>query len=113
MEQILKRRDILLVPFPFSDQSGAKQRPALVISNDVFNEKSQDLLVCGMTSNLDNAYFTVFVKQADWKDGLYSESCVKVASILTIDKKIVLKRIGRLSGERFNEVLQKLQEIVK
>ena len=113
MEQILRRKDIIIVPFPFSDQSGMKKRPALVVSNDRFNESAPDLIICAITSNIDNEAYTVYIKHEDWKDGLYSESCVKVSNILTIDRDLVLKKIGRLSGERFGDVVQKIQELIK
>ncbi|MBI2110159.1 type II toxin-antitoxin system PemK/MazF family toxin [Candidatus Woesearchaeota archaeon] len=47
MEKIplkIEQRDIVLIPFPFSDQTSKKVRPALVISNNLFN-RSQDLIV--------------------------------------------------------------------
>jgi mRNA interferase MazF len=113
MEQILKRKDILLVPFPYSDQSGSKRRPALVISHDSFNKDSMDLLLCAMTSNLEIDRYTTLVKKDDWKDGEYSESCIKASTIITVDKNIIIKRIGRLSSERFKEVIQKVNEIIK
>ena len=111
MEQILRRKDIILVPFLFSNQLESKRRPALIVSNDNFNERSLDIIACAITSNIDQDD-SVYIKSEDWKDGLYSESCVKVANVFTLEKKIVLKRIGRLGSDRFNEVVQKLKEII-
>jgi len=113
MGEVLKQKGIILVPFPFSDQSGSKRRPALVISDDKFNQTSEDLIACAITSNIDDDFYTVRIKPEDWKDGFYSESCVKVAAILTIDKKLVIKPIGRLGSERFKEVMEKVYEIIK
>ncbi len=113
MGQVLKKKDIILVPFPFSDQSGSKKRPGLIISHDRFNESSEDLIICAITSNVSNDKNTIVIKADDWKDGMYSESCVKAAIILTIERSIVLKRIGRLSGERFKEVIEKVHSIIK
>lgn len=108
MEQILKRKDIVLVPFPFSDLSSQKRRPALVMSKDGFNEGSPDVLVCAITSNIDDSDTSVLIKPEDWKEGLYSESCVKAASIMSIEKAMVVRKIGRLGAERFNEVKKKV-----
>ena len=47
-----KRGDIILVPFPFTDLSSSKRRPALVISPESFNERMQDLVVVAITSQL-------------------------------------------------------------
>ena len=113
MVQVLRQKQIILVPFPFSDQSGSKRRPALIISNDKFNDASQDVVACAITSNLSDDAFTIRIAPEDWKDGMYSESCVKAANIFTIDKAVVLRPIGRLSGERFKAVMAKIQEILK
>lgn len=47
-----KRGDVVLVPFPFTDLSNAKQRPALVISSDTFNTVRDDILVVAITSQI-------------------------------------------------------------
>ncbi len=47
-----KRGDIVLVPFPFTDLSSSKRRPALVVSPNAFNEQRQDLVLVAITSHL-------------------------------------------------------------
>lgn len=111
MEQILKTKEIVLLPFPFSDQTGSKRRPALIISNDEFNKRSEDIIICAITSNRDTEY-GITIKSEDWKDGLYSESYIKPDNLLTIDKSLIIKRIGRLSTERFNEVILKIRGLI-
>lgn len=113
MVQVLRQKQIVLVPFPFTDRSGSKRRPALIISNDKFNDGSDDVIVCAITSNMSDDAYSVTIKPEDWKDGMYSESCVKAATIITIDTEIVIKPIGRLGSERFKEVLAKIHEIIK
>ena len=49
---MIEQRGILLVPFPFSDQSGRKVRPVVVASNNEFNNSSEDIIVFGVTSNI-------------------------------------------------------------
>ena len=47
-----KRGDVVLVPFPFTDLSSAKHRPALVISADALNSMRDDVLVAAITSQV-------------------------------------------------------------
>jgi mRNA interferase MazF len=47
-----RRGDVVLVPFPFTDLSSAKQRPALVVSTDAFNAIRDDVLVAAITSQV-------------------------------------------------------------
>jgi mRNA interferase MazF len=112
MGQVLKKKDIVLVPVSFSDMSGCKKRPALIISNDRFNKASPDVLACSITSNMKGLGNLIRIKPEDWKEGLYSESGVKADSIQTIAKSIVIKKIGRLGTDRFNEVREKILELI-
>ncbi len=120
MEQILnqppapnhRRRDIVLVPFPFSDQMSSKRRPALIVSSDKFNAQSADVVALAITSFSDGEPYEVAIRPEDWKDGLYSESYVKAWAIGAIDKSIVIKRIGRLALARYEETVGKMREII-
>lgn len=111
MVEVLKG-DIVLVPFPFSDLGGSKRRPALVISNDRFNKKSQDIVLLAITSNITDSKNSIMIRNSDWKNGMYSESCVKVHAIHCIEKKLIIKKIGTLSTKRLKEVMAKLFEII-
>ena len=62
---MIEQRDLLLVPFPFSDQSGRKVRPVIVISNKEFNEHSEDILVVGVTSNISKEKYTIGLANND------------------------------------------------
>lgn len=119
MEPILvdiKQRDILLIPFPFSDLSGGKVRPVLVLSNNQFNKSSDDVLVCGITSNIirhiTEPWHAVPLANNDMEEGkIFTESVIRVENILKIDKKLLIKQIGRLKKETFSCVLEKLTNL--
>ena len=65
----VKSRDIILIKFPFSDLTGTKVRPALVISNDEYNLKKLDTVVLAMTSNLSLSEYKVVVANKDLESG--------------------------------------------
>ena len=48
-----KHGDVVLVPFPFSDQTITKKRPAVVISSNAYNEVSSDLIIIAITSKIE------------------------------------------------------------
>lgn len=104
--------DIIIVPFPYSDQSATKQRPALVLSNDAYNSAQDDLVVCGMTSNLANAAFSVLVGPQDLESGvLLSPSRAKVGHIVAVERSLVRKKIGRLKPQALNTVMREFHSI--
>jgi len=52
---MLNQRDIVLVPIPFTDLTSKRRRPVVVVSNDEYNHKAEDIVVVAMTSNLKAA----------------------------------------------------------
>lgn len=115
MEKIsLRQRELVLVPFPFSDQTGQKVRPALVLSNNVFNQVSDDVLLCGLTTTLKPSPYTVILTPDKIEEGvLYDKSAIKVESILKLDKNLVIKRFALINKKVFAQVISVLSEIVK
>lgn len=104
-----KRGDIVLVPFPFTDLSSSKRRPALVVSPDDFNGQMQDLVVLAITSQL-TAEGTVMIEPSDCVDGaLPKTSVVKLAKVFTIHNSLIIKRLCALRPEKLDAVLEALR----
>ena len=104
---MIKQRDILLVPFPFSDQSGSKVRPVLVLSNDNYNKSGEDLIVCAITSNLKQTDYSILINSKNLEKGiLYQKSSIKIDGILKINKSLVIKNIGTMNKSTFKEVVE-------
>ena len=103
MKDFPKRGEVWLVnwnPVRGSEQAG--RRPALVIQNDVGNEKASTTIVAAISSSLK--IFPMNVKIEPPEGGLDSPSIVKTSQILTVDKKRLERRIGQLSKEKMEEV---------
>lgn len=108
-----KRGDVVLAPFPFSDQTSVKQRPALVISIEDFQEQGPDLLIMAVTSQVRGPLLKVgeFLIR-DWQAaGLLKPSAVK-AAIATIEAKLVRRRLGHLSDYDLEQLKRSLGELV-
>lgn len=90
-----KKWDIILVPFPFTDLKTSKKRPALIISPNEYNDKL-DVVIAFITSKLDSEYRTGDYKIQQWeKSNLPKPSMIRM-KFATIDKSIIIKKIGRL-----------------
>ncbi len=92
-----KRGDIILVPFPFTDLSSAKVRLALVLSSK--KEKSLDMIVCFISSQLDSANAHTVRIDPKPSNGLKVASLVRFDKIATLDRRIALGVIGSLSAD--------------
>ena len=85
---MIKQKDLLLVPFPFSDQSGRKIRQIIVISNDEFNKNSDDIITVGVTSNILKDKYAINLNNKNLDEGKLITSCViKTENILKLDKE--------------------------
>jgi mRNA interferase MazF len=106
-----KTGDIVLTPFPFTDLSGNKVRPALILGVQAGGD---DVTVCFISSIPKNKIhkFEVLVDSKDKhfkKTGLKINSIVKVAKIATLDKVVVLGKIGELDDESMYKVRKVLK----
>ena len=103
--------DVVLVPFPFTDQSSNKKRPAVVVSSLAYHQAHPDLIAMAITSQAQAAMFADNVAIADWQGaGLLKPSVIKPI-ISTLEKGLVLKKLGRLEAAR-STALQKMLGLI-
>ncbi len=89
--------DVILVPFPFTDQSATKQRPAVVVSSSRYNAERPDLILLAITSQVRASLAFGEALVADWQtSGLIKPSVFKPL-ITTLEQVLVIKRLGNLS----------------
>ncbi len=88
--------DIILVPFPFTNHSTTKKRPAVVISSQAYNGERPDVIIMAVTSQIKPTAIIGEVIVQDWQAaGLLKPSAIKPV-ITTIEKPLVIKTMGRL-----------------
>jgi len=105
------RGDVILVPFPFTDQTTTKERPAIIVSSDAYNSISQDVVIMAITGQIRGRIGIGEFLIEDWQDaGLLRPSAVKSA-ISTIEQRLVLKLLGRLSGRDRSTLEKALREL--
>jgi mRNA interferase MazF len=109
----LKQKDIVLIPIPFTDLAAQKKRPAAIISSNTYNTANADIVVVALTSNLETRDFTIMVSSADLTEGLLkATSMIRVDKIYTLDKSIVIKKIGSLNNSVFENIIASLNRLV-
>lgn len=110
----VSQRDIILIPFPFSDLSNAKVRPALVISNDSYHATHSDVVVIAITSNLSVSEYKVFIETQDLETGsLPLQSAVRVDKPFSILQSKVIKIQAKITLEKFEEVKAAITKLIE
>jgi len=104
------RGDVVVVPFPFSDLTNAKRRPALVLAK----LDGDDVILAQVTSQTVRDGYAVELKDGDFADGsLNLTSNVRPNRVFTADTQIVLYRVGSLKPSKLTEVVDRLVAILR
>lgn len=104
----MKRGDIIIVELPFTDDSGSKRRPALVVQSDAMNKLVPDTIVASVTSTIHRAATIptqIIVDPAvETASRLLHVSVVRCENLRAIDQKRILGSIGSLSQRTMKQV---------
>jgi len=95
----MKKGDVILIPFPFTDMSGIKTRPALVLNNDLY-----DVTVAFITSQIIKKDLNDVELTPSQLNGLKLESVIKLNKLATLDKQLILGKLGQLNDVELAEV---------
>ncbi len=102
--------DIVVLPFPFSDLSNSKRRPALVITELT----GDDVILCQITSRNINDKYSIELNNSDFETGnLNQDSNIRPNRIFTADSHIILYKVGNLKTSKTAEVINRIIELIK
>jgi len=104
----MEKGDILLIPFPFTDLKGNKNRPALVLINS-----DLDVTLAFISTQLKWKEETDILLKPNKNNGLKKDSVLRLGKIATIDKNLVLGRIGRMDANVLKQVNLNLIKLFK
>jgi mRNA interferase MazF len=113
---VYKQGDVVLVPYPFTNQEASKQRPALVISANWVNIETQDIILVSMTTVIptDPLRDQVELTVPDQRMCHIDRPCIiKTEKIFTIEKARVIKTLGRVSPGTLENVLHHIDDVLK
>ncbi|MFW5443862.1 MAG: type II toxin-antitoxin system PemK/MazF family toxin [Methylococcaceae bacterium] len=103
---------IVLIAFPFTDQTGSKRRPAVVISSKAYQEAKPDIILMAVTSQVKTQKLLGEVIIDEWKAaGLLKPSVIKPV-IFTAEKRLIRKTLGQLKQVDIQQLKQNLTVII-
>ncbi|MCK4937784.1 MAG: type II toxin-antitoxin system PemK/MazF family toxin [Methanosarcinales archaeon] len=110
----VNQRDIILIPFPYSDLTQTKKRPSIIISNQTYNSNNEDVICCAITSNPRNYDKSIEIANDDLDKGnLRYESRVKPTKIFTLDKGMIVKKLAKLNINKSKEIIANLNQSIE
>lgn len=105
------QKEIVLMPFPYSDLTDSKLRPALIVSNQKLN-KSEDRICCLITSN--SPADGEAIDSSSFQSGsLPFKSWVKPQRLFTVNEKIIRKRLCTVTDKFHDKILILINEFLK
>jgi mRNA interferase MazF len=101
--------DIVVVPFPFSDLTQSKRRPALILAE----LSGDDFILSQITSHNIKDRYSISIETKDFESGsLNRNSNIRPNRIFTADKKILLYKAGHLKRDKIEETIARLIKIL-
>jgi mRNA interferase MazF len=102
--------DVVVVPFPFTDLTQAKKRPAFVVTA----LEGNDLILCQITSRDIKDNYAVQLENSDFENGgLKQISNIRPNRIFTADSRIILYKAGALTAAKTSKVVDKIIGIIR
>jgi mRNA interferase MazF len=102
----MQKGDILLIPFPFTDLSGNKLRPAVVLVS-----ARLDVTVAFITTQLQWQEPTDIILHPTASNGIKKTSLIRLSKIATIDYSLTLGKIGTIDSSEVEELNSKLKQL--
>lgn len=106
-----KQADVVLVEFQFSEGSGSKKRPALIISTDAYHKSRQEVIVAAITSNITRELLGD-TKIEKWEEAGLLQTSLVTGIIRTIKSNLILRELGVLPKKDFLEVQKNFKSIL-
>lgn len=109
MEKLVKG-DVVVLPFPFSDLSSYKRRPAIILAN----LEGDDLILCQITGEARYDKYAIELKDINFKQGkLNVISMIRPNRLFTAEKSIISYKVGSLKTDKLKEITEMLIKIFK
>lgn len=110
----MNQREIVWVNVMYSNLRESKYRPAVVVSNNGYNQKSPDVVVCVVTSKLKDSEYGIPIDRRNIESGsLPLKSMIRADKILQVEKGLIAKSFAALDSKTFDSLAGKINKLVK
>ena len=110
----MRQQDLVWVNFPYSNLTASKIRPGVIVSSDAYNQESQEVIICAITSNLQNAKYSVLINKENLQEGsMPIRSRVRADKIVRIQKSLVAEKFARLNNKTFDKLIAEINSLIK
>ena len=108
------QRDIVWLEITYSDLSGSKRRPGLILSNNLYNSTHNDVICCAITSKLRKDC-CIAIENADLESGnsFKKDNRVRFDWILKVHKSLINNKHGTLNAQKTQEIIDAIQDLIK
>ena len=109
----MKQQDIVWVKLPFSSLEESKIRPAVIVSNDEYNKRSNDVILCAITSNLEEKLYSVIIDSKNLTEGkMPVKSRIRADKIMQIEKNLVIKTFAKLENKAYDLLVNEINNLI-
>ena len=109
---IFQQKELVLLPYPFSDQGGSKVRPAIIVSNDNFNKRCEDCVLVPLTTLIKDEPFSLMLNQDNLESGkLLKQSRIRIDKIFTIKKSLIIMKIGKINDKTIEKIKSEINKV--
>jgi len=106
------QKEIVLLPYPFSNLKANKIRPALIVSNNNFNKKSDDCIMVPLTAVIKNEPYSILINQENLSSGnLIKPSRIRVDKIFCVEKNLIKMKIGVVDNRVLGSVKKEINKM--
>lgn len=102
--------DVVVLPFPFTDLSLSKKRPAVILSDP----QGDDFIMLQITSKNVKDSYAIPLLQSDFASGsLKQDSNIRPNKIFTLDRNLILYKAGHLTNDKLNACINQVCALIK
>jgi len=105
------RGDVVLVSFIFSDETGERRRPAVIVSSDAYHQSRQEAIIAAITSRTDRILVGDHLI-SDWHGAGLLFPSVATAIIRTIKQSMIAKKLGGMPAPDMQAIDSKLKLVI-